>query len=441
MAKQLHLGAIMRPVGIHTAWWRYPGAYPDANFNLTHLVRFIRTLERARFDAFFMADHLAVLNMPVQALRRSATATSFEPLTLLSALAMVTERIGLIATASTTFDEPYHIARRFASLDHISNGRAGWNVVTTANPDAALNFGLTAHVQHDERYRRAREFQAVVTGLWDSWADDAWQYDQASGIVFDPGKMHVLNHYGEHLSVRGPLNIARPIQGWPVIVQAGASHAGRQLAADTAEVVFGSSRTIEEARSFYNDMKARVTAAGRSADHLKILPGALVIVGRTSEEAQAKKALLDSLVHPESGVPNLSIRLGVDASNFDLDAPLPEIPQSNQSQSGRDTIVALARRENLTVRQLAQLVGGFGGLQMVGTAGEIADTMQSWLQTGACDGFNIMFPTVPAGLDDFVDLVIPELQRRGIFRNEYAGTTLRDHLGLPRPGNQFFPSD
>jgi FMN-dependent oxidoreductase (nitrilotriacetate monooxygenase family) len=440
MTKQLHLGAIMRPVGIHTAWWRYPGAYPDANFNLTHLARFIRTLEQARFDAFFMADHLAVLNMPVQALRRSATATSFEPFTLLSALAMVTERIGLIATASTTFDEPYHIARRFASLDHISNGRAGWNVVTTANPDAALNFGLTEHVEHDERYRRAREFQAVVTGLWDSWADDAWRYDQASGIVFDPGKMHILNHHGEHLSVRGPLNIARPIQGWPVIVQAGASDAGRQLAADTAEVVFGSSRTIEEARGFYKDMKARVTAAGRSSDHFKILPGALVIAGRTSEEAQEKKALLDSLVHPESGVPNLSIRLGVDASRFDLDAPLPEIPQSNQSQSGRDTLVALARRENLTVRALAQLVGGFGGLQMVGTASEIADTMQSWLQTGACDGFNIMFPTVPAGLDDFVTLVIPELQHRGIFRNEYEGTTLREHLGLPRPGNQFFPA-
>jgi FMN-dependent oxidoreductase (nitrilotriacetate monooxygenase family) len=438
MTKQLHLGAIMRPVGIHTAWWRYPGAYPDANFNLKHLVRFIQTLERARFDAFFMADHLAVLNMPVQALRRSATATSFEPLTLLSALAMVTERIGLIATASTTFDEPYHIARRFASLDHISNGRAGWNVVTTSNPDAALNFGLTDHVEHDERYRRAREFQAVVTGLWDSWADDAWQHDQASGIFFDPEKMHVLDHKGEHLSVRGPLNIARPVQGWPVIVQAGASDAGRQLAAETAEVVFGSSRTMEEARAFFGDVKARVTAAGRCADHFKILPGALVIVGRTSEEAREKKALLDSLVHPESGVPNLSIRLGVDARDFELDAPLPEIPQSNQSQSGRDTIVALGRRENLTVRQLAQLAGGFGGLEMVGTGAEIADTMQSWLESGAADGFNIMFHTVPAGLDDFVELVIPELQRRGIFRREYEGTTLREHLGLPRPENQFF---
>jgi FMN-dependent oxidoreductase (nitrilotriacetate monooxygenase family) len=440
MTKQLHLGAIMRPVGIHTAWWRYPGAWPDANFNLKHLVGFIRTLERARFDAFFMADHLAVLNMPIQALQRSATVTSFEPLTLLSALAMVTERIGLVATASTTFDEPFHIARRFASLDHISNGRAGWNVVTTANPDAALNFGLTEHVEHDERYRRAREFQRVVTGLWDSWADDAWRRDQASGIFFDPEKMHVLDHKGEHLSVRGPLNIARPIQGWPVIVQAGASEAGRQLAAETAEVVFGSSRTVEEARDFYKDVKARVTAAGRSADHFKILPGALVFVGRTSEEATEKQRLLDSLAPPESGVPNLSIRLGIDVSAFDLDAPLPDIPQSNQSQSGRDTLVALARRKNLTVRQLAQMLGGFGGLQMAGTAVEIADAMQSWLETNACDGFNIMFPTVPAGLDDFVDLVIPELQRRGIFRREYEGTTLREHLGLRRPENQFFPS-
>ncbi len=438
MPKRLHLGAFMRPVSIHTAWWRYPGAYPDANFNLRHLVRFIQTLERGRFDAFFMADHLAVLNMPIEALRRSATVTSFEPLTLLSALAMVTERIGLIATASTTFDEPYHIARRFASLDHISLGRAGWNIVTTSNPDAALNFGMTEHVEHDERYRRAREFYAVVTGLWDSWADDAWLRDQESGIFFDPRRMHVLGHKGEHLSVRGPLNIARPLQGWPVIVQAGASEAGRQLAAETAEMVFASSRTIREAREFYKDVKQRMQGLGRAPDALKILPGALVIVGRTRTEAEDKKVLLDSLVHPESGVPNLSIRLGVDASRFDLDAPLPEIPQSNASQSGRDALVALARRENLTVRQLAQMVGGYGGLQMVGTAGEIADTMQEWLETEASDGFNVMFPTVPAGLDDFVDLVVPELQRRGIFRREYEGATLRENLGLTRPENQFF---
>jgi alkanesulfonate monooxygenase len=438
MTRQLHLGAFMRPVGIHTAWWRYPGAYPDANFNLQHLVRFIQTLERARFDAFFMADHLAVLNMPIEALRRSATSTSFEPLTLLSALAMVTERIGLIATASTTFDEPYHIARRFASLDHISNGRAAWNIVTTSNPDAALNFGRTDHVEHDERYRRAREFFSVVTGLWDSWADDAWLRDQATGIFFDPAKMHVLQHKGEHLTVRGPLNIARPVQGWPVIVQAGASEAGRQLAAETAEMVFGSGRTIEDARAYYKDVKGRMRQLGRSPDHLKFLPGVLVFVGRTTEEANKKKALLDSLVHPDSSVPNLSMRLGVDASRFELDAPLPDIPPSNASQSGRDSMVALARRDNLTVRQLAQMAGAYGGLQMAGTAEEIADTMQTWLETEACDGFNVMFPTVPAGLDDFVDLVVPELQRRGIFRREYEGATLREHLGLPRPENRFF---
>ncbi len=439
MSKQLHLGAFMRPVGIHTAWWRYPGAYPDANFNLKHLVRFIQTLERGRFDAFFMADHLAVLNMPMPALRRSATATSFEPLTLLSALAMVTERIGLVATASTTFEEPYHVARRFASLDHISGGRAGWNVVTTSNPDSALNFGMTEHVAHDERYRRAREFHAVVTGLWDSWADDAWLRDQDSGVFFEPAKMHVLDHHGEHLNVRGPLNIARPVQGWPVIVQAGASDAGRQLAAETAEVIFGSSSSIAAAREFYADLKRRMAALGRAAASLKILPGALVVVGRTTAEAREKLALLDSLVHPDSSVPNLSMRLGVDASGFDLDAPLPDIPQSNASQSGRDALVAMARQDNLTVRQLARFVGGFGGLQIVGTPVEVADTMQEWLETGASDGFNVMFPTVPAGLDDFVDLVVPELQRRGIYRREYEGATLRENLGLARPANQFFP--
>jgi alkanesulfonate monooxygenase len=438
MTKQLHLGAFMRPVGIHTAWWRYPGAWPDANFNLQHLVRLIQTLERGHFDAFFMADHLAVLNMPMAALRRSATVTSFEPLTLLSALAMVTQRIGLVATASTTFEQPYHIARRFASLDHISNGRAGWNIVTTSNPEAALNFGLDDHVKHDQRYRHAHEFYSVVTGLWDSWADDAWLRDQESGLFFDPARLHVLNHKGESLSVRGPLNIARPVQGWPVIVQAGASDAGRQLAAETAEVIFGSSRTIEDGRRFAADVHGRMRALGRDPATLKILPAALVVVGDTTQEAQEKLALLDSLVHADSGVPNLSMRLGVDASGFALDAPLPDIPQSNASQSARDALVALARRDNLTVRQLAQLVGGYGGLQFVGTPSEIAGQMQEWLESGASDGFNIMFHTVPAGVDEFVDLVIPELVRRGLFRAEYAGTTLREHLGLQRPPNRFF---
>jgi len=437
-ARQLRLGAFMRPVSIHTAWWRYPGAFPDANFNFQHLKRFIQTLERGKFDAFFMADHLAVLNMPVAALKRSATVTSFEPFTLLSALAGATERIGLVATASTTFDAPYHIARRFASLDHISGGRAGWNIVTTSNPDAALNFGLDDHMEHDERYRRAREFYDVVTGLWDSFAEDAFIRDVESGIYFDPARMHVLDHKGEYLKVRGPLNIARPPQGWPVIVQAGASEAGRQLAAETAEVIFASGSKLADAQRFYADVKGRMEKLGRDRDHLKILPGALVIVGETDSEAREKKALLDSLVHPDSGLASLSIALGTDASGFELDGPLPEIPESNASQSGRQRVVDLARREHLTVRQLAQIAGGFGGLTMVGTAATIADQMEEWLAAEACDGFNVMFPYVPGGLDDFVDKVVPELQRRGMFRREYEGKTLRENLGLPRPKNRFF---
>ena len=437
-SRQLRLGAFMRPVGIHTGWWRYPGAWPDANFNLQHLVRFAQTLERGRFDAWFMADHLAVLNMPMAALRRSATVTSFDPLTLLPALAMVTERLGLIATASTTFEPPYLIARRFASLDHISGGRAGWNLVTTSNPDAALNFGLTEHMEHGERYRRAREFFDVVTGLWDSWADDAFVRDVDRGIYFDPGRMHVLDHRGEFLSVRGPLNIARPIQGWPVIVQAGASEAGRQLAADTAEMVFASGGNLADAQRLYADIKERARAAGRDPDHIKILPGCLVVVGDTVAEAEAKRALLDSRVHPDSGIASLSIALGHDASTFDLDAPLPDIPESNASKSGRQRIIDRARRDNLTVRQLAQIAGTYGGLAMVGTPATIADRMEEWLFGAACDGFNIMFPWVPGGLDEFVDRVVPELQRRGLFRREYEGRTLRENLGLPRPENRFF---
>jgi alkanesulfonate monooxygenase len=438
--RQLQLGAFMRPVSIHTAAWRYPGAYPDANFNFKHLKRFAQKLEVGKFHAFFMADHLAVLNMPVPALKRSATTTSFDPLTLLPALAAVTERIGLIATGSTTFDAPYHVARRFASLDHLSGGRAGWNIVTTSNPDAALNFGLEEHIEHDERYRRAREFYDIVTGLWDSWADDAFIQDVESGTFFDPEKMHIVNHKGKYFSVRGPLNVARPIQGWPVIVQAGASEAGRQLAAETAEAVFAPASSLTDGQRLYADIKGRMRALGRDPDHLRILPGCFVVIGDTVEEARRKRAHLDSLVHPDSGLASLSIALGHDVSRFDLDAPLPEIPESNQSQSGRQRIVERARRENLTVRQLAQIAGSYGGLSMVGTPQTIADTMEEWLFTTGSDGFNIMFPYLPEGLDDFVDRVVPELQRRGIFRREYEGATLRENLGLPRPQNQFFES-
>lgn len=437
---QLHLGAFMRPVSIHTGAWRYPGAWADANFNFSRLRELARTLERGCFDAFFMADHLAVLNMPTEALKRSHTVTSFDPLTLLPALATATERIGLIATASTTFEQPYHVARKFASLDWISEGRAGWNIVTTSNPDAALNFGMDDHMEHGERYRRAREFYDVVTGLWDSFADDAFGREVEKGLFFDPSKMRVLGHKGEFLSVRGPLNIARPVQGWPVIVQAGASEPGRQLAAETAEVIFGAAGTLAEAQGFYADIKARMAKVGRPADRLKILPACFVVVGDTVEEARRKRLHLDSLVHYDSGLASLSIMLGTDASKFDPEAPLPDIPESNQSKTQRALVLAAARAENLTVRQLASRVGGYAGLSMVGTAKTIADQMEEWLLTKGSDGFNVMFPYLPEGLNDFVDQVVPELQRRGIFRKRYEGRTLREHLGLPRPENRFFPA-
>mgnify|MGYP001828746761 FL=1 len=435
---QLHLNAFMRPVSIHTAWWRYPGSSPDANFNLQHLVSFAQTLERGCFDAFFMADHLAVLNMPIDALKRSATVTSFDPITLLPALSMVTRHIGLIGTASTTFETPYLIARRFASLDHISGGRAGWNLVTTSNPDAALNFGMTEQMPHADRYRRGREFVDVVNGLWDSFADDAFVQDQESGIFFDPEKMHVLNHDGEFFSVRGPLNIARSPQGRPVVVQAGASDPGRQLAAETADMIFTAAQTRDDGRAFRDDIHARMSAYGRDPSQMRILPAALVVVGDTVDEAHERRARLDSLVNTESAMAALSIALGHDASTFDPDQPLPDIPESNQSKSGRERAISLARRDSLTVRQLAQRLGGYGGFSILGTPETIADEMEDWLTSGACDGFTVMFPYLPAGLNDFVGKVVPELQRRGLLRRRYEGSSLRDHLGLPYPGNQFF---
>src|SRR5215813_5960148 len=437
-SRQLKLTAFLRPVSLHTGAWRYPGAFPDANFNFAHLKRFAQTLERGKFDAFFMADHLAVLNMPIDALKRSHTVTSFEPFTLLSALAVVTEHLGLAATGSTTFDEPYHVARRFASLDHISGGRAGWNIVTTSNPDAALNFGLDDHMEHAERYKRAREFYDVVTGLWDSFADDAFVRDVEAGLYFDPAKMHVLNHQGKYLKVRGPLNIARPVQGWPLIVQAGASDDGRQLAAETAEAVFTGGGSLADGQKLYADIKGRAAKAGRNPDHLKILPGAFVVVGDSVEEAKEKRAWLDSMVHYDSAIASLSVQLGTDASGFDPDGQLPPIPETNASKSGRQRLVDVAARDKLTVRQLARRVGGYGGLAFVGTATTIADQMEEWLVGRGSDGFNIMFPYLPGGLYDFVDQVVPELQTRGIFRKEYEGKTLRENLGLPRPKNRFF---
>ncbi|GIZ48866.1 hypothetical protein CKM354_001191000 [Cercospora kikuchii] len=437
--KQLHLTAFMRPTSLHTGAWRYPGAYPDSNFNLTHLKSFIKKLEDAKFDAFFMADHLAVLNMPIEALKRSHTTTSFEPFTLLSALSQVTSKIGLAATASTTYDEAYHIARRFASLDHISEGRAAWNIVTTGNPESAKNFGQDEHMQHSDRYKRAREFYDVVTGLWDSFADDAFVRDRETGTFLDPEKMHVLNHKGPELSVRGPLNIARPVQGWPVIVQAGQSEPGRQLAAETAEAVFCSPKDINGGKALYADIKGRAEKAGRKRKHIKILPAAMIIVGDTVDDAQQKRLKLDSFVHYDSAIASLSIALGCDAAGFDPDGPLPkDLPPTNASHTARQSVVDLAEREGLTVRQLAQRYGGYTGLTFVGTPATIAEDMGKWLDSDACDGFTCVMPYLPQGLDDITQRLVPELQRRGLFRQDYTGNTLREHLGLPRPPNRFF---
>lgn len=437
--KKLHLTAFMRPVSLHSGAWRYPGAYADANFNLSHIKSFIQKLEAAKFDAFFMADHLAVMNMPVEALKRSHTVTSFEPFTLLSALSQVTDKIGLAATASTTYDEPYHIARRFASLDHLSNGRAAWNIVTTGNPESSKNFGQDEHMEHSNRYKRAREFYDVVTGLWDSFADDAFIRDQESGIYVDPDKMHTLNHKGDDLKVRGPLNIARPVQGWPVIVQAGQSDPGRQLAGETAELVFCSPRDLPSAKELYADIKGRAEAAGRNKNHIKILPAAMIIIGDSAEDARQKRLKLDSLVHYDTAIASLSVMLGADASAFDPDGPLPtELPETNASKTGRAGVLKLAEQESLTVRQLAGRFGGYAGLSFVGTPESVAEDMGKWLEEEGADGFTVVFPFLPAGLDDVCKRLVPELQRRGLFRGDYEGTTLREHLGLPRPGNRFF---
>ena len=340
-----------------------------------------------------MADHLAVLNMPMEALKRSHTATSFEPFTLLSALSQVTERIGLVATGSTTFDAPYHVARRFASLDHISDGRAGWNIVTTSNPDAALNFGLDEHMEHGERYRRAREFYDVVTGLWDSWADDAFIRDVENGIFFDPAKMHVLDHKGEYLSR------ARPAQYRAAGAGLAGDRAGRRLGIrpparrrNGGSRVHRAKQISDGGRQFYADVKGRMETLGRAREHMKILPGLLCRRRRHGRGGEGEAAKLDSLVHYANAIASLSIALGHDASKFDPDGPLPEIPETNASKSGRERAIALAQRDNLTVRQLAQRLGGYSGLAMVGTPKTIADQMEEWLEAEASDGFTVHVP-------------------------------------------------
>lgn len=420
---------------IHAGAWRYPGAQPGFQSSFEHMKWFAQTLEQGRFDGLFLPDSLALRAAPVESLMRSHSVATLDPLTLLPALAGVTQHLGLIATASTTYNEPYMLARRLASLDLISAGRCGWNLVTSSNPNEAANFGEAHHMAHADRYRRAREFIEVMDGLWESWDSDAFCRDPHSGRYFDPHKLHVLDHQGACFSVRGPLNVARPIQARPVIVQAGASEAGRQIAAHTAEVVFTYQTDLASAQAFYADMQARAARAGRTAG-VKIIPAVFVVLGDTLAQAQEHRRMLDNLVDDQSSLATLSIALGHDISPYDCNGPLPEMPASNASKSGRDRLVELARRERLSILALARRVCGYQGLEMVGTAAMVADQMQRWLDNAAADGFNVMFSHLPGGVTTFVEHVVPELQRRKLLRQHYAGTTLREHLGLhtPEPG-------
>jgi FMN-dependent oxidoreductase (nitrilotriacetate monooxygenase family) len=432
--RRLSLGAFLMETGHHVAAWRAPDVPPHAALDFGLYKRLAQAAERACFDALFVADSVASDSGP--GTQGMARAVRFEPITLLSALAAATERIGLIATATTTYNEPYHVARKFASLDQISQGRAGWNLVTSDNAAEAGNFGRDQHVDHADRYGRAREFHDVVTGLWDSWEADAFPNDKAAARYFDPERRHVLDHRGEHFAVRGPLNVARSPQGRPVVVQAGASEPGRRLAAATADVVFTAHPAIASAQAFYADLKARVQAEGRHPDSLKIMPGVFAVAGQSEGEAREKFEQLQSLVDPAAGVALVSRMIGnFDLSGYPLDEPLPPLPETQTGQRSRQQLLTgLAQDGALTLRQLyLRIAGGRGHFTVVGSAAQVADALQAWFEESAADGFNVMPPTLPGGLDDFATLVVPELQRRGLFRTRYESSTLRGHLGLAHP--------
>jgi len=435
------LGAFFNPTGHHVASWRHPEAQADAGINLQHYIELAQTAERGKLDMVFLADNVCVRKAHMDALSRSAQyIANFEPITLLSALSVTTRNIGLVATASTSYNEPFHVARKFASLDHLSGGRAGWNLVTSGQDEEAYNFSREAHYRHAERYRRAHEFAQVVKGLWDSWDDDAYIRNKETGDFFNPAKLHTLHHKGEHFSVKGPLNIPRPPQGHPVIVQAGGSDDMIEVASEFAEVVFCTPLTLADAKSFYDKIKSEAVKKGRSPDSMKIMPGLSTIIGRTEAEATSKFEHLQSLTHPIVAREILSLVLGgIDLSSYSLDDPLPEtLPETNASVSSFNATVSLARRENLTIRQLALRVAGARGKSVIkGTPESIADQMEEWFVNAGCDGFNVMPPYLPGGLNDFVDLVVPELQRRGLFRTEYQGKTLRENLGLARPAGRY----
>jgi alkanesulfonate monooxygenase len=436
---KMRLGLFFEGIGHHIAAWRAPDTDATARMKFQHYVDIATTAERGKFDLLFTADTNATFGTDdMDSWSRTTSASRLEPLTLLGALSVVTKNIGLVATMTTTYYEPFTIARFFASLDQISGGRAGWNLVTSLAAAEAFNFNKETHASHADRYARAKEFAQVVLGLWDSWEDDAFIVDKEAGLYFDPARLHYLNHKGKHFNVRGPLMIPRSPQGRPVVVQAGQSDDGRDLAAETAEVIFTVQQDLEQGRAFYNDVKKRAAAYGRSPDSIKVMPGVMIVVGDTRAEAQDKYEQLQSLIHPEFGVKQLSTYFGVDLSQYPLDGPPPE-PNYADAERGRlKVMVDLAKRENLSIRQLyKRVIGQRAHRTICGTPADIADGLQEWFEAGACDGFNVLPLTFPNGLDDIVNMVIPELQRRGLFRTDYEGKTLRENLGLPIPPNRY----
>jgi FMN-dependent oxidoreductase (nitrilotriacetate monooxygenase family) len=435
----MHLGLFIAGEGHHIAAWRDPSTPRLANQDIDHYIQLAQKGERALFDFLFTADTNAVFyGDEIAGWSQTTQALRLEPLTLLSALAVATQRIGLICTATTTYLEPFHVARLFASLDQISHGRAGWNLVTSSAPAEAANFSQPAHPPATERYARAAEFADVVLGLWDSWEEDAITADKQSGLFFDPDKLHRLDHQGDHFDVRGPMTIQRSAQGRPVIVEAGQSEEGRELAGATAEVVFSVQQDMQEARAYCQDIKSRAVKYGRSPDAVKVMPGLMPVVGASREDAEAKLQRIQDFIHPKLGISRLSSILGTDLSGFDPDSPLPPLPESLEQPGRQQVVIGMARRENLSIRQLYERVVGIRAHRVLaGTPEDIADDMEAWHRAGAADGFNILFLTYPEGIDDFIREVIPILQARGLFRTEYAGPTLRENLGLPVPANRY----
>lgn len=435
MRTMMSLGALIHPNGSHPASWLVPGAEDGASNDVGYYQRMARLAEKGLFDLFFIADTPAARTDNLRAWSRSPVFMNvFDPIVLLAAVAGATQRIGLGATASTSFSEPYTIARQFASLDHISGGRAGWNVVTSANDYAARNFGLDRLPPHAERYARAREFVHLVRDLWDTWEDDAFVYNHEAGLSFDPARFRVTHHEGAHFRLHGALNLARPPQGHPVIIQAGASEAGKELAAETAEIVFGSAATLEKAKEFYRDLKGRMARHGRPTRSLRILSGISVVVAETEQAARESLESWQALIHPDVGILRLGQDLETDLSDLPLDEPVPEnrIPATSNLHQGYFAEIADMIRSGLTLRQIG-LRYNRSKATFCGTPVSVADHMQTWIEEEACDGFMISFPVLPGTLETFVDTVVPELQRRGLFRTGYDGSTLRDVLGLERP--------